>query len=248
MAALDVLDGVVRKSDRTDESGVGEFRHGAPRLLEGDAGAIGPVEEVEVEVLAPESAQARAAGCVDLIATEPRSAARDSLPRRRFRCDQEVVIDPSQGFSHQRLVAGVEVVLRGVEPIDASLEGCPDHPLRPIDVGVLSWLRPELVPSETHGETDTPLRPIGRVWISPSRVEARNRGTCWAIPRSQRKSNAPTRPRAPDPHQPLLEDGAVRPSPPAHGPVAFTVRCTLGLRKGRCVPWITERRCDVSTA
>ena len=71
VAALDVLQLVVRQSDRADESRVDELCHGSPRFLERDARVVGPMEEVDVELLTSEPAKAVAARRMNLVMAEP---------------------------------------------------------------------------------------------------------------------------------------------------------------------------------
>jgi hypothetical protein len=71
VAAFDVLEAVVGKADRSHEPAVRKLCHRAPCLLERNAGIVGPVQEVDVEVLAPETPQTVTARLQDLLALKP---------------------------------------------------------------------------------------------------------------------------------------------------------------------------------
>jgi hypothetical protein len=52
MAALDVAELVVREADGTDETFLGKLGHRTPHLFERHARFIGPVQEMDVDVVA----------------------------------------------------------------------------------------------------------------------------------------------------------------------------------------------------
>ena len=145
MAALDILELVVRHADRANEALVGELGHRTPRLLERDAGVVRPVQEVDVDVLSPESPQALAAGSVNLLGTEAAPAAGHGRARSHLRCDQEFARDPTQRAADHRLVPRLEVVLGCVQPVDARRERDLDHTGGPLHIRLLARLRSQLV-------------------------------------------------------------------------------------------------------
>ena len=101
MAALDVGQLVVREADRADEPGVREFRHRAPGLLEWNAGLVGPVQEVDVDLLSPEPAKTRPARGMDLFGAKPRAAAGHGGGRRGLRRDQKLPGGPPERIPYQ---------------------------------------------------------------------------------------------------------------------------------------------------
>ena len=64
------------KPDRAHKPSVSKLRHSAPCLIERDAGVVRPVQEVDVEVVAPKTREAVTARLQDLLASKAASSAR----------------------------------------------------------------------------------------------------------------------------------------------------------------------------
>jgi hypothetical protein len=58
VTALDVLHDVVGHPDRPHEAGIDQFGHCTPGLLERHTGTVGPMQEVDIDLVAPEPTQA----------------------------------------------------------------------------------------------------------------------------------------------------------------------------------------------
>ena len=130
VARLDLLDGEVREADRAHEPFVDELAHRAPRLVERHAaGLVGPVEEVEVEMIDAEPLEAGTARRMQPLAAEGVAV------RVRLGRDHGLSREPAHRLPDHRLVGGVAVCLGGVEPVHARVERGLDRRPRGGDVG-----------------------------------------------------------------------------------------------------------------
>ena len=107
------------------------------------------MQEVDVDVVTSEPLQALPAGVVNLVAAKPAAAAGHSLAGRDLRGDQELAGKLRERCADHLLVVCLEVVLRGVQPVDPELDRGLDHADGARDVRLLVRLGAKLVAAET---------------------------------------------------------------------------------------------------
>ena len=161
MTDLDFLEAVLRQPNRAHEPLAHKLRHRTPRLVKRNAGIVGPVQEVGVEVFAPETFQTVTAGLLDLFTSKAASSSGHRSSGRNLRSDQEAVIDPFESRADQRLVTRREVVLGRVQPVHTALDRPLDDAHCAIDIRLLVRLRPQLVAAETDARERKTARPDG---------------------------------------------------------------------------------------
>src|SRR6185437_11028124 len=118
VATLDVFQLVVREPGRAHEARVDELRHGSPGLLERDSALVGPVQEIDVEVIPSQPPKAVPARRQDLLTAEPAAASGEARLRRDLRRDEKAAADELQRRADDFLVARREIVLGRIEPVD----------------------------------------------------------------------------------------------------------------------------------
>ena len=123
------------------------------------------MQEVDLDRLTPETAEAGAAPAVDLVAAKARAASGEQWRRPAFVATITLPLTLAEGSADQRLVACVVLILGCVDPIDSRVERGLDHMNRAVDV---RRRRPPRDPARIHpeptAETDTPLRPNERIF------------------------------------------------------------------------------------
>jgi hypothetical protein len=121
VASVDVVALVVRQPDASHETVGDESGHGAPGVRKRHSGLIGPMQQVQIEVVTAEAPEAHLTRSADLLRPEAGAAAAIDGPGSNLRTDKEGVRHLAQRGADDRFIAGVEVVLGGINPVDAGL-------------------------------------------------------------------------------------------------------------------------------
>lgn len=121
MASADVFALVVRQPDATNQTVGDERGHRAPGVCQRYTSLVGPVQQVHVEVVPTDSPQAHLARHTHLVRPEATAAAAALRPRCNLGTDKESVRHLAQRGTDHRLIAGIEVILGRIDPVDTKL-------------------------------------------------------------------------------------------------------------------------------
>ena len=136
-ARLDLLELEVREADESDLAFAHDVVERLHRLLERGQ-AVGPVHEVDVDVVGAEVLQALVDRRDDALAAAVAEVRLVPVVHAELGDDDRLVAAPAERLAERALGSAHAVALGGVEAVDAEVERAPDgaHELRLLDVAV----------------------------------------------------------------------------------------------------------------